>query len=212
MSGWKAVKLTDFKKPTRYSLTTEAGTTVLHAQAQAAATMLGHRVDRVIVPGTWVSWRWKVAGVIPGADNTVAAREDAPARLMFEFAGDKSRLPWEDHAVDLVTTAASGRELPFATLMYLWSGAAPTDTLVPNPRTKRIQMVVVSGSDVPVGTWVEQTRDLYADFVRAFGEPPGRLTAVAVMTDTDNTGQTAEAWYGDISFSVTGKTSSTEKR
>ncbi|HZV81636.1 MAG TPA: DUF3047 domain-containing protein [Geobacteraceae bacterium] len=37
-----------------------------------------------------------------------------------------------------------------------------------------------------------------ADYRRLFGEEPGTLGAVAIMTDSDNTGGRASAWYGDI--------------
>lgn len=38
------------------------------------------------------------------------------------------------------------------------------------------------------------------DFRAAFGEDPGQVTGVAVATDTDNTGESATAFYGDIRF------------
>ena len=39
-----------------------------------------------------------------------------------------------------------------------------------------------------------------ADFELAFGEAPGALLGIAVMTDSDNTQSTAQAWYGDIAL------------
>jgi len=197
-AGWQEVKITDLKRPTRYELTGDAGVTVLHAVAQNAATGLGQPLQRTLKPGTSLAWRWKIAGLVPGADNAVVAREDAPARVLLEFAGDKARLPWTERAVDLVATAASGRELPYSTLMYIWSAELPVGTVVPNPRTRRVQMIVASTGNAQVGQWVSVERDLYADYQRAFGEVPGPLLSLGVMTDTDNTGQSAEAWYGDL--------------
>jgi len=37
-----------------------------------------------------------------------------------------------------------------------------------------------------------------ADFEQAFGEAPGELQALAIMTDSDNTQSRARAWYGEI--------------
>ncbi len=42
------------------------------------------------------------------------------------------------------------------------------------------------------------SRNLYDDYRHAFGEEPGNLTGIGVLTDTDNTGESVEAWYGDI--------------
>ena len=99
-----------------------------------------------------------------------------------------------ERAVFLVSRAASGHELPYATLMYVWSNRHPMGTVIPNPRTRRIEMVVASSGGAEVGKWQTLRRNLFQDFERAFGERPGRLTAVGVLTDTDNTGANAEAW------------------
>jgi hypothetical protein len=70
--------------------------------------------------------------------------------------------------------------------------------VLPNPRTRRVQMIVASSGAAHVGAWQSLQRNIRADFLRAFGEEPGLLTAVGVLTDSDNTNGHAEAWYGDI--------------
>ena len=49
--------------------------------------------------------------------------------------------------------------------------------------------------------WRDHRRDVFADFRRAFGEDPGPLVAIAVMTDSDNTRSRAETWYGPVTLS-----------
>ena len=61
-------------------------------------------------------------------------------------------------------------------------------TIIPNPHTKRVQMVVASSGPAGVGKWQTLSRNVLEDFRRAFGEEPGMLTDVGVLTDTDNTG------------------------
>ena len=58
-------------------------------------------------------------------------------------------------------------------------------------------MVAESGPD-GLGEWREFERNIVEDYEKAFGEKPGRLIGIGVLTDTDNTGETTEAWYGDI--------------
>jgi hypothetical protein len=203
--GWEAVKLTDNKNPTVYDLVDDGGTVVLHAMAENAASALGHRTSLDVNATPIVQWRWKVKNLIEGADNAVAAKEDSPVRLMFEFEGDKSKLGIGERALFLVSRGVSGRELPYATLMYIWSNKAPVGTVIPNPHTKRIKMVVASSGSGEVGNWQTLQRNLAQDFEKAFGEKPGKLTAVGIMTDTDNTGAKTEAWYGDIRFGAAGQ-------
>jgi hypothetical protein len=199
-AGWQPVKITDRKRPTDYDLVNDQGVVVLHARADAAASAVAHRVAFDIRAAPIVEWRWRIAGLIEGADNRVGAQEDSPVRLMFEFDGDKSKLSLGDRAMLMASRAASGQELPYATLMYVWSNTLPIGAVVPNPHTKRVQMIVAASGGADVGRWLSIRRNLLEDYVRAFGEQPGRLTAVGVLTDTDNTGKQAEAWYGDIRF------------
>jgi hypothetical protein len=39
---------------------------------------------------------------------------------------------------------------------------------------------------------------LAADYRLAFGEEPGALAAIALMTDSDNTASRAQSWYGPV--------------
>jgi Protein of unknown function (DUF3047) len=45
---------------------------------------------------------------------------------------------------------------------------------------------------------VIEERNVLDDYRRAFGEEPPPIAGVAVMTDTDDTGASATAWFGDI--------------
>jgi hypothetical protein len=67
-------------------------------------------------------------------------------------------------------------------------------------------MIAIQGSGGLQGQWVSEQRDVLADYRRLFGEEPGEIAAVALMTDTDNTGLSARAWYGDIWFSAVTET------
>jgi hypothetical protein len=86
--------------------------------------------------------------------------------------------------------------------MYVWENKAPVGTVIPSTRSGRIQMMVAASGSDGIGQWHEFTRNIVEDFEKAYGEKPGRLIGVGVLTDTDNTGETVDAWYGDIlSFS-----------
>ena len=90
--------------------------------------------------------------------------------------------------------------MPYATLMYIWAANAPVGAVIENPHTKRVQMVVASSGPGGVGIWQSLSRNLLDDYRRGFKEEPGRLLSYGVMSDTDNTGDTVEAWYGEIDF------------
>jgi hypothetical protein len=195
---WTPFKINDRKTPTRYELVDDGGTVVLKAHAERAASGIGHAA-----PADWeklpvIQWRWKISAPLVDADPSSGPKEDAPARVLMEFDGDRSKLTFRERTVDSVSENLAGRPLPFATLMYVHAANVPVGTIVENPHTKRIQMVVVASGKTAVGTWQSVTRNWREDYQKAFGQPPGPLIKVGVMTDTDNTGETVDAWYGDI--------------
>ena len=52
--------------------------------------------------------------------------------------------------------------------------------------------------DDNTGKWLEYRRNIYEDYQKYFGSAPGKVGAIAVMTDTDTTGSKATACYGPI--------------
>jgi hypothetical protein len=69
-----------------------------------------------------------------------------------------------------------------------------------NPYTDRTMMFALQSGEAGARQWVTERRNVFEDYRRAFGEEPPRISGVGIMTDTDNTGETATAWYGDIMF------------
>jgi hypothetical protein len=194
------MRINERKILTRYDLVDDAGKVVLHARAEKAASGLVHNTRVNLATTPTLTWRWKTDAPVDGADPRVGSREDAPVRVVLEFEGDRSKLPFADRAVDGFSERVAGRPLPYATLMYIFAENIPIGTVVPNPHTRRIQMVVVDNG-AGVRAWNTLTRNVRDDYKRAFGEEPGAVTAIGVLTDTDNTGGTVESWYGDMRFS-----------
>lgn len=188
------------KSPTIYRLRKDpkGSHTVLHARASKSASGMLHPVNVKVRKAHKLKWRWKVANLIDTADNTVRHLEDAPARLVLAFHGDKSTLGFRDQIMFENAKLLTGHEMPYATLMYIWANRLPVGTVLHNPNTRRVRMLVVESGPKRLGEWREYSRDVAADFQKVFGEDAGILSAIGVLTDTDNTGESAEAYYGDI--------------
>lgn len=95
----------------------------------------------------------------------------------------------------------TGEPLPYATLMYVWCNTRAPGSVIINPRTDRIRKLVVESGGKNLNQWLDYERDIRADYERVFGEPPGALVGVGIMTDTDNTQTATRAWYGQPKLS-----------
>lgn len=198
--AWQPWRLSKLKRLTSYELVDYNGAVVVKAMSAASASGLAHPLDLDPRESPFLQWRWKVPQLIEGANNARRNTEDAPVRLVVSFEGDIKSLPLEDRTFFDRIRAITGYQLPYATLMYIWENQAPEGSVIPNPHTDRIQMIVAESGSARTGAWKLETRNVYEDYKRAFGVEPGRIKAIAILTDTDNTGATVEAYYGDIAF------------
>lgn len=201
-SGWSHKGFGD-RPTTHYRPSLMAGRDALHAHSEAASSTLremvsskeGRQVDRV-------SFSWFVPALIEEADLKDRDVDDAVARVILTFEGDRARhFSSRDHILSELAQLITGEPLPFATLMYVWDNRYPVGTVVPNPHTDRIRQLVIESGPSRLAQWVDFDRDVQADFVHAFGETPGALHSLGIMTDSNNTGTTVEAWYGPIALS-----------
>lgn len=185
---------------TAYALVDDGGRTVLRARAEASASGLIRelRVDPATHP--LLAWRWKVTRLPAKADLATREGDDFAARLYVTFDLDTALLSVGDRMKIGLARMVYGARVPVAALCYVWDNRAAVGTVVPNAYTDRVRMVVVDSGPGRLGAWVAHERDIAADFRRAFALEPPAVTAVILSTDTDNTGDAAEAYYGDVSF------------
>lgn len=200
LPDWLGWGLNSGKRATEYRLVDNGGTTVLEAYADGAASGFYRRVRVDPRRQPLLEWRWRIEDMIEGADLRVGAREDSMARLVVSFHGDPGKLDFEDRTKLRLAKAFAGEPLPYAMLIYVWSNQIPAETALPSPQIDRIRMVVVESGPSHVGQWRAYRRNVLEDYRRAFGEDPGDIVAVGVLTDSDNTQQVARSYYGDITL------------
>ena len=197
-NGWNFYRIAPFKKNTVYRLENYQGKTVLSANSKTSASGLAVKLRPRQASNLLLQWEWKATNPITNADNADGYADDAPLRILVAFDGNKSKLPLKEKMTFEMANLISGQEMPYATLMYIWSGKSPVETIITNAHTSRIKMIVVDSGWDNLGQWHKHQRDLAADYKRAYGEAPGEVIGIALLTDTDNTKSETRAFYGDI--------------
>jgi len=202
--NWKPLTFRDIEKRTEYALVQDGGTTVLLAQADASASALIRevRVDPQEYP--IIQWRWKVNHVLEKGDVHRKSGDDYPARIYITFELELSKLNFFEKLLYEAIKLIYGRYPPSKAINYIWANKAPISTMVPNAYTEKAMMFVLQSGENKLNQWVQEERNVYKDYKQAFGTEPPAISGVAVMTDTDNTGESAKAHYGDILFKPEG--------
>ena len=186
------------KLRTAYQLERQPQGYALQAQAVASASMLRQRLRIAPEHLDRLTFEWRVERLIPGADMQHRDTEDSPVRLILVFEGDRQHFSPKNAMLSELTHSLTGEPMPYATLMYVWCNQCPPESLIVNPRTDRIRKLAVESGPDRLGAWLSYSRNIRADFEKAFGEAPGALLGMGLMTDTDNTGSTTRAWYGKV--------------
>ena len=197
LSEWMEYALPG-KRTTRYTPIVLEGRPVVHATADSAASVFRRKVRLEPSELGKVRFSWRVAELIKEADLSDRDASDSPASLILAFDGDHSRLSLRNRMTFELAHAVSGEAPPFATLMYVWDNKAALETVIHSGRTDRVRKIVLESGSSHLRTWRHYERDIAADFRKTFGEEPGALLSVGLMTDADNTRSTAEAWYGEV--------------
>lgn len=176
------------------------GRPALRVQARSSVSILRHRLEPALAAPGSLSFSWRVNGLPRNADLAVPSRADAAVRVVLAFDGDRAQWNARTHRLSEMSRLLTGEELPHATLIYVWSAGSAPGTVLSHARTDRIRKLVLDGGTAHVGQWRDHVRDVRADFRHAFGEEPGPLRSLALMTDTDNTESELTAWYGALTL------------
>lgn len=172
-----------FSGETLYRVVTHDGQQVLQARShgQASAKYLEREIDLERTP--YLHWCWRVSGTHAGLDETTQAGDDYPARVY--VARKTGLLPWQVQSVN-----------------YVWASNQPQGSDWPNAFTSRAHLLALRSGNSQVDEWVAEVRDVRADFRRLFGEGVTHIDGLALMSDGDNAGVDATAWFSHLGFSA----------
>jgi len=173
--GWRSKS---FKGTTEYSWTREGGRTYVRATSKGTASGLYYKIEYDPRQYPYITWEWKVDSIIAGGDATRKSGDDYGARVYVVFP---AFFFWNTRAIN-----------------YIWANRLPKEEMIPNPYTSNNIMISVESGRSETGKWISETRNVYEDYKRFFGREPSKVGAVAIMTDSDDTGESVSAGYGPL--------------
>ena len=180
LTGWKEQTIGILKHKTSYSLSKDNDRTVLIARSTKSASGRIYNLNLDPKEFQTLKWSWKIDHTIKKGDEKSKKGDDFAARLCVFFPhGFFSKTP---------------------AICYVWANKLPKGEHVANPFTANIITFAADSGEELAGSWIFHQRNILEDYRKFFGEEPPRIGAVALMTDTDNSGESAVGYYGDISF------------
>ncbi|PKO90746.1 MAG: hypothetical protein CVU16_09410 [Betaproteobacteria bacterium HGW-Betaproteobacteria-10] len=202
-SPWKIEHLDQRVPPTQYGLRKWDGVIAVEAKAKKSMALLGRTLTVDLKKTPFLCWQWRIDAPVASADMTRKSGDDYAARVYLTFAVPPDQLSFGTRTKLRLARSIYGSQVPDAALNYVWDNRHPIGTLQDNPYTDRARMLVLRSGAGQAGAWVQERRNVLADFQRAFGEISGELRGLAIASDTDNTGEEAHAGFADFRFAET---------
>lgn len=175
--GWET---RSFVGQTYYTVEQNGKQFHIKATSRAAASALFYKIVYDPRERPILRWSWKIERTLAKGDERTKAGDDYAARVYVVFP---SILFWKTKALN-----------------YIWANKLPRGEALPNAFTANAVMIAVESGNGRAGQWLSEERNIREDFKKYFKSEPPKVGAIAIMTDTDNTGERATAWYGPISI------------
>ncbi|MFZ2807861.1 MAG: DUF3047 domain-containing protein [Desulfosalsimonadaceae bacterium] len=200
--GWKPLVFKKIDRHTQYTLVHDSAkdSTVVKAFSQASASGLIREMPIDPEKFPILKWRWKATGLYKNGDVSRKDGDDFPVRIYIAFEYNAGNVGFFEKAGFSTLKLFYGEYPPIGAITYIWENKLPIGTIAPNPFTDRVKMIVVESGGKKLNNWVDEERNIFDDYVKAFGKKPPMISGVAIMTDSDNTGESAVSYYGDIVF------------
>ncbi len=198
LDDWQPYTFPNIKKHSAYTIEKNGEGSFLRAESNASASGIVYKDSFSVTEYSHARWRWRVKNLYAKADPHTKAGDDYPVRIYVMFEYDPAKAGFGDQVLYSLAKMRFGENVPFSSLSYVWSSRETGERLFSSPYTDKAKMVVLRAGPKEVGTWQEETVNLLEDYRKAFGTEPPARARIAVMNDSDNTGESSVSWVDYI--------------
>jgi len=194
LDNWKPFTFPKIEKYTLYSIEHDGNRHVLKAESNASASAILYKNSFNVYEYPRARWRWKVSNVYAGGDSRTKEGDDYPIRVYFMFEHDSGDAGVLERMQNSLLKTLYGEYPPHSSLSYVWANKEDNEKMVTSPYTERAKIIFLEQGVKKVGTWQDESVNIVADYQKAFGIRPPRRARIAIMNDSDNTGESSVSY------------------
>jgi len=198
LEGWEPLHFPKIKQYSEYKIGKDGDESFLVAISNASASGLVYKKEFDVYQFPKVRWRWKIEHVYEKGDATRKDGDDYPIRVYVMFTYDPDKASFGQRIKYGAAKAFYGEYPPHSTLNYIWANKPHDKRILTSTYTDQAKMLVMESGSSKAGQWVEEEIDILKDYREAFGEDPPEKARLAVMNDSDNTGESSTSYMDYI--------------
>ena len=189
LDNWEPFYFPKIKQHSTYSIQTEGDTTVLKAESSASASALIYKDTFNVYDYPCVRWRWKVENVYSAGDARIIQGDDYTIRVYVMFKDDPTQAGFFKKIKNRAVKLVYGEYPPHSTLNYIWANRSHEDAILTSTYTSKAKLIPLQAGSNRTGAWHVESVNIVQDYVNAFGANPPEKAGIAIMNDSDNTGE-----------------------
>jgi hypothetical protein len=198
LEDWEPVFFRGIDRHSEYRVERHGDESYLVAVSNSSASALVSMKEFNVYEYPKVRWRWKINRVFPKGDATTREGDDYPIRLYVMFRYDPEEASLGERVRYALAKRFYGEYPPKSSLNYVWANKKHGERILTSPYTGRSKLLVLRSGESLAGRWVHEEVDIIRDYREAFGEEPPSMASIAVMSDSDNTGEHAVSFIDSI--------------
>jgi hypothetical protein len=191
LDNWKPFLFPKIKRHTVYTIQKDGERHYLRAESNASASAIVYKDSFKVNDYPRVKWRWKVNSVYVKGNARLKSGDDYPLRVYVMFEYDPDKAGTFEKLKYGIAKKMYGAYPPESSLSYVWASREGPESMIVSPYTDRAMMVLLQKGSKNVGTWQDQEVNIVDDYQKAFGSKPPMRARIAIMNDSDNTGESS---------------------
>jgi hypothetical protein len=189
LNKWKPLYFPNIEKHSSYSIESHGQEGYLKAESDASASAVLYRKEFNVYEYPRMRWRWKVENVYKNGNATTKSGDDYPLRIYVVFKYDPKKTGFLEKLEYNAARLIYGEYPPHSSLNYIWANRDHQESIITNAYAERAKMVLLQKGESNVGKWLIHDVNIIEDYQEAFGNRPPPIASIAVMNDSDNTGE-----------------------
>ncbi|UCH80507.1 MAG: DUF3047 domain-containing protein [Nitrospiraceae bacterium] len=198
LDNWEPLYFKKIKEHTTYSIIKDGDQSYLRAESNASASGIVCKNEFNMIEHPHMRWRWKINNVYKKGDAATREGDDYPIRLYVMFKYDPDKASFGKKFKYGLAKKMYGTYPPQSTLNYIWANRKHEGNVVTSPYAKESKLVILQSGPESAGTWIIEDVNIIDDYRRIFGTDPPEQASIAIMNDSDNTGESSVSYMDYI--------------
>ena len=189
LNNWEPLHFKKIKEHTKYSILADGGQSYIKAESDSSASGMVYKNEFNIYDYPGIRWKWKVSNIYKKGNAATKEGDDYPIRIYVMFKYNPDKASFGKKLKYGLAKKMYGKYPPHSTLNYIWANREHEEVIITNSFTKEAKMIIIQAGIENAGKWTTHEVNILEDYRKAFGKDPSETASIAIMNDSDNTGE-----------------------